>query len=184
MEFHPDIVHMEDTKEIETDINRNHGRYNEYNYNNIAFYVRDYNASTNGFLYFHFANSASCYKINAVILPNTFTRFFTVRRTVEGSIPITRSDRDIPSLLKLSQDVPVTSLFEMFVSFSNIHVLRAVEPTLKVKYKSIDCNSTYSSNIYRMCRRSKNFHLGQRSQLAKLVLDYESYKNSLSERRS
>ena len=45
-EFQPDIVHINDAKQVETDINRNHGRYDEYNYNNIAFYVRDYNAST------------------------------------------------------------------------------------------------------------------------------------------
>lgn len=44
MEFHPDIAHINDMKQ-DTDINRNHGRYDEYNYNNIAFYVRDYNAS-------------------------------------------------------------------------------------------------------------------------------------------
>ncbi|XP_076242924.1 chondroitin polymerizing factor [Calliopsis andreniformis] len=146
VEFHPDIVHMNDVKGIETDINRNHGRYDEYNYNNIAFYVRDYNA---------------------------------MRRTVETSIPIVHSDRDILSLLKLSQDVPVTSLFEMFVSFSNIHVLRAVEPGLKVKYKNIDCNGTYNNNIYKICIRSKNFHLGRRSQLARLVLDYKTYRDSL-----
>ena len=145
-EFQPDIVHINDAKQVETDINRNHGRYDEYNYNNIAFYVKDYNA---------------------------------MRRTVEASIPITRSDRDIPSLLKLSQDIPVTSLFEMFVSFSNVHMLRAIEPALKVKYKNVNCSATYNDNIHKTCVRSKNFYLGRRSQLARLVLDYQTYKNNL-----
>ncbi|CAK9814853.1 Chondroitin sulfate synthase 2 [Anthophora plagiata] len=143
VEYHPDVVHMNDVQ-VEADINRNHGRYDEYNYNNIAFYARDYNA---------------------------------MRRTVEVSIPIIHSDRDISSMMKLSQDIPVTSLFEMFVSFGNVHVLRAVEPALKVKYKNIDCAN--NSNIYNICARSRKLHLGRRSQLARLILDYQTYKNSL-----
>ncbi|KZC05455.1 Chondroitin sulfate synthase 2 [Dufourea novaeangliae] len=143
VEFHPDIVHMNDVKQADTDINRNHGRYDEYNYNNIAFYVRDYN---------------------------------TMRRTAENSIPITHSDRDIPSILKPSKDLPAMSLFEMFVSFSNVHILRAVEPALIVKYKDINCNSTYNNNIFKLCTQSRDFHLGRRSQIARLILDYQTYK--------
>ncbi|XP_017878502.1 chondroitin sulfate synthase 2 [Ceratina calcarata] len=147
VEYHPDVVHMNDVKQVETDINRNHGRYDEYNFNNIAFYVKDYNA---------------------------------MRKTVEASIPIIHSDRDISTLLKLSQDIPAgyTSLFEMFVSFSNLHVLRAVEPALKVKYKDINCTNIWS-NIHNVCMQSKNLHLGRRSQLARLILDYHAYKTSL-----
>lgn len=51
MEYHPDIAHMNDIKQVDTDINRNHGRYDEYNFNNIAFYVRDYNTSMYIFLF-------------------------------------------------------------------------------------------------------------------------------------
>lgn len=145
VEYHPDIVHMNDAKQVETDINRNHGRYDEYNFNNIAFYAKDYNA---------------------------------MRKTVEASIPIIHSDRDIPMLLKLSQDIPATSLFEMFVSFSSVHVLRAVEPALKVKYKDINCTNNWN-NAYNACMQSKNLHLGRRSQLARLILDYHAYKTSL-----
>lgn len=45
IEYHPDIVHINDVKKVNTDINRNYGKYDEYNFNNIAFYVRDYNIS-------------------------------------------------------------------------------------------------------------------------------------------
>ncbi|XP_076473793.1 chondroitin polymerizing factor isoform X2 [Bombus vancouverensis nearcticus] len=145
MEYHPDIAHMNDIKQVDTDINRNHGRYDEYNFNNIAFYVRDYN---------------------------------TMRKTTEASIPIIHSDRDISSMLNLSQNIPDTSLYEMFVSFSNLHILRAIEPALKVRYKNVDCFDT-TDNISNFCTRSKNHHLGRRSQLARLILDYETYKNSL-----
>ncbi|OAD54778.1 Chondroitin sulfate synthase 2 [Eufriesea mexicana] len=145
MEYHPDIVHMNDIKQVDTDINRNHGRYDEYNFNNIAFYVKDYN---------------------------------TMRKTVETSIPIIHSDRDISSMLKLSQNIPITSLFEMFVSFSNVHILRAIEPALKVKYKNFDCSYT-TDDINKFCIWSKNLHLGRRSQLARLILDYQTYLNTL-----
>lgn len=45
IEYHPDIIHINDVKKLSTDINRNYGKYDEYNFNNIAFYVRDYNIS-------------------------------------------------------------------------------------------------------------------------------------------
>ncbi|XP_043515784.1 chondroitin sulfate synthase 2 [Frieseomelitta varia] len=144
MEYHPDIAHINDIKQIDTDINRNHGRFDEYNFNNIAFYVKDYN---------------------------------TMRKTIEASIPIIHSDRDISSVLKFSQSIPVTSLFEMFVSFSNLHILRAIEPALKVRYKNVDYVDIIDNNNF--CTRSKNFHLGRRSQLARLILDYQTYKNGL-----
>lgn len=50
IEYHPDIVHINDVKKVNTDINRNYGKYDEYNFNNIAFYVRDYNISMYTFM--------------------------------------------------------------------------------------------------------------------------------------
>ena len=101
-----------------------------------------------------------------------------MRKTIEASIPIIYSDRDISSLLKFSQsNIPVTSLFEMFVSFSNLHILRAIEPALKVRYKNVDCVDIIDNNNF--CTRSKNYYLGRRSQLARLILDYQTYKNGL-----
>lgn len=102
---------------------------------------------------------------------------FAVRKTIEASIPIIHSDRDISSVLKFSRSIPVTSLFEMFVSFSNLHILRAIEPALKIRYKNADCLDIIDNNNF--CTRSKNFHLGRRSQLARLILDYQTYKNGL-----
>lgn len=45
IEFHPDIIYAEETAPNEVDVNSNYGKYDEQNYNNIAFYNRDYNAS-------------------------------------------------------------------------------------------------------------------------------------------
>ncbi|XP_047371212.1 chondroitin sulfate synthase 2 [Vespa velutina] len=142
--YHPDITYTDDNKHIEVDVNHNYGRYDEYNYNNIAFYVKDYIA---------------------------------MRKAVETSISLARSDKDIAALLELSKNNPITSIFDMFVSFSDIHTLRAVEPALKIKYKDIRCISTLNNDTYTMCVKQKNIHLGQRSQLAKLILDYKNYQN-------
>lgn len=142
--YHPDIIYSDDSKHPEADINHNYGKYDEYDYNNIAFYVKDYVA---------------------------------MRKAVETSIPLARSDKDITTLLELSKHNPITSIFDMFVSFSDIHALRAVEPALKIKYKDIQCIGTLNNDTYNMCVKQKYNHLGQRSQLAKLILDYKNYKN-------
>lgn len=100
----------------------------------------------------------------------------SVRQTVEANIPLTRSDKDIATLLKLSKYSPVTSLFEMYVSFSDMHVFRAIEPTLKIKYKNVNCDDASNDSIYKSCLKLRNNHLGKRSQLARLILDYQSYQ--------
>ncbi|KAL6268446.1 hypothetical protein P5V15_001581 [Pogonomyrmex californicus] len=143
IEFHPDIIYANEAAHDEVDVNSNYGKYDEQNYNNIAFYVKDYNA---------------------------------MRQTVEANIPLARSDKDIATLLKLSRHSPVTSLFEMYVSFSDMHVFRAIEPTLKIKYKDINCDNIFNDNIYKSCLILRNNHLGKRSQLARLILDYQSYQ--------
>jgi len=45
IEFHPDIIYANEVAHDEVDVNSNYGKYDEQNYNNIAFYIKDYNAS-------------------------------------------------------------------------------------------------------------------------------------------
>lgn len=97
-----------------------------------------------------------------------------VRQTVEVNIPLARSDKDIVTLLKVSEHSPVSSLFDMYVSFSDMHIFRAIEPTLKIRYKNIRCEDISDDSIHKSCLRLRNSHLGKRNQLAKLVLDYRS----------
>ncbi|XP_066589072.1 chondroitin sulfate synthase 2 isoform X2 [Prorops nasuta] len=142
VEFHPDIAYMNEASRVEVDINRNYGQYDQFNYNNVAFYTKDYTA---------------------------------MRKTVEANIPLIRSDKDILQLLKYSKHNAITSLFEMFVSFSDLHSFRAVEPALKIRYKELNCGH-FADKISQTCAKQKSTHLGQRGQLAKLILDYnQSY---------
>lgn len=46
IEYHPDIIYADEAAaHDEVDVNSNYGKYDEQNYNNIAFYIKDYNAS-------------------------------------------------------------------------------------------------------------------------------------------
>jgi len=99
-----------------------------------------------------------------------------VRQTIEANIPLARTDKDIAILLKLSKHSPVTSLFEMYLSFSDMHLFRAIEPTLRIKYKDINCKDATNNTIYNNCLKLKHNRLGKRSQLARLVLEYQSYQ--------
>lgn len=42
VEFHPDLAYVDELKKINIDLNRNHGRYDELNYESISFYKIDY----------------------------------------------------------------------------------------------------------------------------------------------
>ncbi|XP_015597570.1 chondroitin sulfate synthase 2 [Cephus cinctus] len=140
--YHPDIAYAEDIKHVEMDITRNHGRYDDTNFESISFYAKDYT---------------------------------TMRKTIEPlSIPLVRTDKDIPELLKLSSQTLIESLFDMFVSFSDLHCFRAVEPALKIRYKDVSCAGTRSDVAYKKCIRERSFRLGHRGQLAKLILEYQS----------
>ncbi|XP_015115913.1 chondroitin sulfate synthase 2 [Diachasma alloeum] len=100
----------------------------------------------------------------------------TVRKSSEKDISIVRNDKDIISILKLSKSNIIDSLFELFVVYSDLHTLRAVEPALKVRYSEIDCRgarlASESSKI--SCENRKYSRLGHRGQLAKLILDYQN----------
>lgn len=101
----------------------------------------------------------------------------TVRRRTATEIPQVRTDKDIVTVLELSRLDIAESIFQLFVARSDLHAFRAVEPALKIRYSdSFRCNSTYSPTVKSNCERRKNFALGHRGQLAKLILDYQNYR--------
>jgi hypothetical protein len=99
----------------------------------------------------------------------TILIFSSARKQIEDIVPIIRSDRDIHSLVIIkyySQSSP-PSLYGMFTSSGNLHILRAVEPGLRLHYRERNCQD---SN--RQCMDIRAFNLGSKSQLAQLILDY------------
>lgn len=99
---------------------------------------------------------------------------FAVRRRATPEIPQVDTDKDIPLILAESRREIVESLFDLFVRFSEVHALRAVEPAFKIRYNELNCNGTDSEKVRRNCEQRRNLRLGHRGQLAKLILDYQS----------
>ncbi|XP_058800240.1 chondroitin sulfate synthase 2 isoform X2 [Phymastichus coffea] len=99
--------------------------------------------------------------------------YLTVRKSIENLVPSVRTDKDIASIIKLSQTVSIGSIFEMFVAFSNFNAFRAVEPALKLKYRDLNCIGTRNNITLDTCIKQRNLQLGTRSQLTRLIFDYK-----------
>ncbi|XP_048514629.1 chondroitin sulfate glucuronyltransferase isoform X2 [Athalia rosae] len=101
-EYHPDIVYtLAKPRDNELDINRNYGRYDEYNFNHIAFYAKDYT---------------------------------TTRKITENKIPVVRADRDIATILKLSQQNKVICLWSFILGDSQKTLLNSHDEYLRGGY--------------------------------------------------
>ena len=105
-------------------------------------------------------------------ISNFNIHLISARKNIEAKISVVRTDKDISTILKTENWFG--SIFEMFVSFSELHSFRAVEPALKIRYKEINCNGTRSGEIFKKCRKQKNLQLGHRGDLTKLILEYQS----------
>lgn len=134
------------------DINKRQGRFDIHNTLHISFYVKDY---------------------------------ITTRKKIENLIPVIKSDSDIRVLRSNLIDrnnftgLALHTIYSMFVRFGDVHVIRGVEPALRLKYREIDCHlyeantDTVVSAVHTNCQTKRNFNLGSRSQLSKLILEYQ-----------
>ncbi|CAG5092026.1 Similar to CHPF: Chondroitin sulfate synthase 2 (Homo sapiens) [Cotesia congregata] len=83
----------------------------------------------------------------------------SARRASEKIFPVIHSDREIKQLpTSTSSGKDLNSVFKLFVLFSDLHVFRAIEPALKLRYS--DKNNCKSL-------------LGHRGQLARLIDEYQ-----------
>ena len=64
-------------------------------------------------------------------------------------------------------------VYELFLRFSSLHVLRAVEPALLQRYRAQTCSARLSEDMYHRCRQSALESLGSRTQLAMLLFEQE-----------
>ncbi|KAJ4439449.1 hypothetical protein ANN_07573 [Periplaneta americana] len=146
-EFHPDIVYSNaNARPKELEIDKSYGHYDSRELSHIAFHARDYTSA---------------------------------RKQIEDMVPMIRSDRDIHSLMSIKYNGranPPTSLYAMFVHAGSLHILRAVEPGLRLHYRERSCEETNSQ-----CIEARALNLGTKSQLATLILDYlASHATTLS----
>ena len=68
----------------------------------------------------------------------------------------------------------------MFVQNSDLLILRAPEATLKLTYKPIKCPDQTTSKplaYQERCKKKQGLSLGLRTQLSKIIIDYEKRKH-------
>lgn len=94
-----------------------------------------------------------------------------MRRKTETSIPIIRTDKDIPNIMNGSYP-QFKNVFDYFVTYnSDLHYFRAVEPSLKIKFhQEKQCDNDESSIM----------RFGSKVQLASILLEYNSTVNSIA----
>ena len=103
------------------------------------------------------------YDIQIQVPAVTTIFLFVARKTFEMEQPLVKSDRDLEGEFSS----PHESILTMFTRMRQLHILRAVEPHLRIRYHERKCET-------RRCRESFLLSQGTRSQLAQFALDRES----------
>lgn len=93
----------------------------------------------------------------------------------------TSLDQETSDLLK---SLAENTLYGLFVRASDLHILRAVEPGLRLRHVSADCTSGGSSadislHLLNSCVKARASNLGSRSALARLLLEFQSMKPTM-----
>lgn len=100
--------------------------------------------------------------------------YMTARHKIEQQLPIVKQDRDIPNGNAMKNYQSVYSLFVRVAE--DIHVLRAVEPSLRLWHQDVHCEPSLGPEQYRACQQSRANGLGTRAQLASLILQYSKQR--------
>lgn len=159
-EFHPDIVYNSDLpRPSELDINKSYGHYDTQSTAFISFYASDY---------------------------------LRARKSIENYLPMMQSDKDLNVLvsiasskttntetLELFKSLAENTLYSLFLRASDLHILRAVEPGLRLRHVPLDCTSSGSASeislhMLEACIKARANNLGSRSALARLLLEFQS----------
>jgi len=103
-----------------------------------------------------------------------------------------RTDKDLNALVTIAssktaddktndllKSLAENTLYGLFVRASDVHLLRAVEPGLRLRHVSVDCMSSGSASeislhMLNACVKKRANNLGSRSALARLLLEYQS----------
>lgn len=161
-EYHPDIVYQDLERPKELDINKKYGHYDVNSARHISFYLKDYMTGKHHFLSLFFMFWIFLYLINLA------------RRKVEQQMPIIKADRDLPAP---SVSQPYSSIYSLFVQkMEEIHVLRAVEPVLRLWYDDTPCEPNSDTDQFQTCQIAKAKGMGTRAHLAGLILQYVQSK--------
>lgn len=87
----------------------------------------------------------------------------------------------LKKLLSTANMVNTTvNLYDLFVEYTDFHMLRAPDQSIRVHYRTIKCdmNNQLNTKEYRRCLAQQEKGLGSRSQLAMTIVEHEQTKKS------
>lgn len=107
-----------------------------------------------------------------------FCFLFTVRKSMESLVPIVRSDNHIESILH-REDQSIMNILDLFIkSNSGIHVMRAIEPNLRLgrilKSHLNTTNSVPRCEFWDTDQNSKCLRIASRKQIGDALIKYQS----------
>ncbi|XP_055937723.1 chondroitin sulfate synthase 2-like [Argiope bruennichi] len=97
--------------------------------------------------------------------------YLAIRKQLESTISMIKLDKDLKNeyLYTLHFD-----LFEIFLQ-SKLHVMRAVEPDLRIRFKFDSCDLESNVATYQECLQNREQNLGTKSQMAAEVLSHSEH---------
>lgn len=97
-------------------------------------------------------------------------------RKLLKKIPIARSERDVKNVEHHSKNGH--DVYLMFLDIKSIHVMRAVEPALRLRFETKNCEPSLAKDTYQHCLNSWADRLGSRAQLGSLLFQYEKMQQN------
>ncbi|XP_031631958.1 chondroitin sulfate glucuronyltransferase [Contarinia nasturtii] len=104
--------------------------------------------------------------------------YVTVRKAMESQVPIARSDNHIESIL-LREDQTIMNILDLFIkSKSGIHVMRAIEPNLRlgrtIKNYLNATNTIPQCELWDTDQSSKCLRIASRKQIGDSIIKYQN----------
>ena len=76
--------------------------------------------------------------------------------------------------------ISTANLYDLFIEYTDLHILRAPDQSLRVHYRPIKCNqlTIWNSLEYHRCMMQREKGVASGSQLAMIILDNEQRKQT------
>ncbi|XP_076348621.1 chondroitin polymerizing factor [Tachypleus tridentatus] len=100
--------------------------------------------------------------------------YIAARTLIKKEVPFVKTDKDLKHEQLYNLEF---GIFDMFVRSKLYHILRATEPELRIKHRTLSCSLDLNQEAYQQCLHSKKESIGSKSQLAKLILKKEMMQN-------
>jgi len=159
MDIHPKVAELTKPKNSQS----GHGdaglslRFDQFNFQHFSFFKNDYLALRNHS------------KVSVVLKEESF-----ITKDKQQNLP-TEAFR-VPELFEKYSHLrrPLDSSAGNLKSKGSLHLIRAPEPRLRLRYKTVVCEKHWPEQIYTDCLLQREMSLGSRTQLASILLDQQS----------